>query len=53
MLSADDFVGISDRGEQLQKLIDDAYCCKWRLKANISKSALMVFARDAVEGDCI
>ena len=28
-----------------------AYCCKWRLKANVSKSAVMVFARDAVEGD--
>ena len=27
------------------------YCCKWRLKANGSKSAVMVFARDAVEGD--
>ena len=27
-----------------------AYCCKWRLKANVSKSAVMVFARDAVEG---
>ena len=50
---ADDFVGVSDSGEQLQKLIDvvHAYCCKWRLKTNVSKSAVMVFARDAVEGD--
>ena len=53
MLLADDFVGVSDSGEQLQMLIDvvHAYCCKWRLKANVSKSAVMVFARDAVEGD--
>ena len=53
MLFADDFVGVSDSGEELQKLIDvvHAYCCKWRLKANVSKSAVMVFARDAVEGD--
>ncbi len=45
MLFADDFVG-SDSGEQLQKLIDvvHAYCCKWRLKVNVSKSAVMVFA---------
>ena len=27
MLFADDFVGVSDSGEELQKLID-AYCCK-------------------------
>ena len=53
MLFADDFVGVSDSGEELQKLIDvvHTYCCKWRLKANVSKSAVMVFARDAVEGD--
>ena len=53
MLFADDFVGVSDSGEELQKLIDvvHAYCCKWRLKANVSKSAVMVFARDAVKGD--
>ena len=41
MLFADDFVGVSDSGEELQKLIDvvHAYCSKWRLKANVSKSA--------------
>ena len=27
-----------------------AYCCKWRLKANVCMSAVMVFARNAVEG---
>ena len=43
MLFADDFVGVSDSGEELQKLIDvvHAYCCKWRLKANVSKSAVL------------
>ena len=40
---------LGDDGVKLQKLIDvvHAYCCKWRLKANVSKSApsaVMVFA---------
>ena len=41
MLFADDFVGLSDSKEQLQKLIDVvySYCSKWRLKANVTKSA--------------
>ena len=26
------------------------YCNKWRLKANVSKSAVMVFSRNIVEG---
>ena len=36
MLFADDFVGVSDSRESLQKLIDvvHRYCNKWRLKAN-------------------
>ena len=31
MLFADDFVGVSDSGEELQKFIDvvHAHCCKW------------------------
>ena len=35
MLFADDFVGVSDSKESLQKLIDvvHGYCNKWRLKA--------------------
>ena len=44
MLFADDFVGVSDSRESLQKLID-GYCNKWRLKANVSKSVVMVFLR--------
>ena len=48
MLFADDFV---DSEEELQRLIKvaHAYCCKWRLKANVSKSAVVVFARKLVE----
>ena len=43
------FVGVSN---ELQRLINvaHAYCCKWRLKANVSKSAVVVFARELVEG---
>ena len=52
MLFADDFVGVSDSKESLQKLIDVvySYCCKWRLRANVIKSAVMVFSKDAVNG---
>ena len=54
MLFADDFVGVSNSEEELQRLINvaHAYCCKWRLKANVSKSAVVVFARELVEGSC-
>ena len=39
MLFADDFVGVGDSRESLQKLIDvvHGYCNKWRLKANVSR----------------
>ena len=52
MLFADDFVGVSDSRESLQKLIDvvHRYCSKWRLKANMSKRAVMVFYKNFVEG---
>ena len=53
MLFADDFVGVSDSRENRQKLIDvvHGYCNKWRLKANVSKSAVMVFSKkNSVEG---
>ena len=52
MLFADDFVGVSNSEEELQRLINvaHAYCCKWRLKTNVSKSAVVVFARELVEG---
>ena len=34
-----------DSKESLQKLIDVvySYCSKWRLRANVNKSAVMVF----------
>ena len=49
---ADDFVGISDSKESLQKLIDVVYSyfSKWRLRANVSKSAVMFFPKDGVNG---
>ena len=52
LLFADDFVMVSEFGEQLQKVIDvvHSYCRKWRLKANINKSAVMTFGKDSVEG---
>ena len=36
-------VGVSNSEEELQRLINvaHAYCCKWRLKANVSKSAVV------------
>ena len=49
MLFADDYVGVSKSRESLQKLID-RYCNRWRLKANVGKSAVMVFSKDRVEG---
>ena len=52
MLFANDFVGISDSKESLQELLDVVYrhCSKWRLRANVSKSTVMVFSKDAVNG---
>ena len=52
MFFADDFVGISDSKDSLQKLLDVeySYCSKWRLPANVSKSAVMVFSKDVVNG---
>ena len=49
MLFDGDCVGVSDSRESLQKLADmvHRYCSKWRLQANVSKSAVMVFS---VEG---
>ena len=46
LLFADDFVGVSDSKENLQKLIDvvHGFCNRWRLSANVSKSAVMVFS---------
>ena len=50
MLFADDFVGVSGTKEGLQKLISvvHGYCNKWRLRANVCKSAVMVFSKNPV-----
>ena len=52
LLFADGFVGVSESGEQLQRVIDvvHSYCRKWRLKANVSKSTVMTFGKGSVEG---
>ena len=50
MLFADDFVGLGDSKEQLEKLIEVVYNY-WRLKANVTKSAVMVFTKEAVDGE--
>ena len=54
MLFADDFVGVSESEEGLQQLIDAVrgYCNKWRLRANVNKSAVMVFSKQAVKSQC-
>ena len=38
--------------EQLQRVIDvvHSYCRIWRLKANVSKSAVMTFGKGSLEG---
>ena len=45
-------MGVTESEGKLQELINmvHAYCRKWWLKANVSKSAVMVFARDQVVG---
>ena len=55
LLFADDFVGMSDSSENLQKLIDvvHKFCNRWRLKANVSKCAVVVFSNSKVPGSWI
>ena len=50
LLFADDFVGMNDSRENLQKLIDvvHKFCNWWRLKANVSKCAVVVFSKSKV-----
>ena len=51
LLFADDFVGMSDSRENLQKLINvHKFCNRWRLKANVSKCAVVVFSKSKVPG---
>ena len=55
LLFADDFVGMSDSRKNLQKLIDvvHMFCNRWRLKANVSKCAVVVFSKSKVPGSWI
>ena len=50
ILFADDFVGVSDSKENLQRLIYVvySYCSKWSLRAIVSKNAVIVFSKDVV-----
>ena len=52
LLFVDDFVGMSDSIENLQKLIDvvHKFCNRWRLKVNVSKCAVVVFSKSKVPG---
>ena len=50
LLFADDFVGVSESKEQLQMLIDACLLLEMEAKANVSKSAVMVFSRESVDG---
>ena len=47
-----DFVGVSDSKESLQKLIDvvHGFCNRWKLRTKLSKSAVMVFSENMVKG---
>ena len=48
LLFANDYcVGVSESDEQLKRVVDevDSYCWKWRLKANVSNSAMMTFRK--------
>ena len=49
LLFGDEFVGVSESGEQFIDVVH-SYCRKWRLKANVSKSAVMTFGKGSVEG---
>ena len=45
-------MGMSDSRENLQKLIDvvHKFCNRWKLKANVSKCAVVVFSKSKVPG---
>ena len=52
LLFADDFVGVCNLAESLQSLIAvHGYCSRWRLRANVSKSVVMVFSKASVSGE--
>ena len=48
MIFADDIARVR-RARRVYRSLAHRYCNKWRLKANVSKSAVMAFARNPVE----
>ena len=46
LLFADDFVGVGESKDQLQRLTD-VVCLLLQMEANVSTSAVMVFARES------
>ena len=50
LLCAEDFVGISDSSENLQLDVVHKFCNRWRLKASVSKCAIVVFSKSKVSG---
>jgi hypothetical protein len=53
LLFADDFNALAESPGSLQRAVDvtHAWCCKWRMKANVgpTKSAVMLFAPDCAQ----
>ena len=51
LLFADDFVGVCNSAESLQNVIDTVhgYCSRWRLRVNVSKSAVNGFLQSIRE----
>ena len=47
-------MGVSESEEGLQKLIEvvHGYCRKWRLRANVNKTVVMVFSKKPVKCQC-
>ena len=54
LMLADDFVGLAESKEKLQKLADTvhAYSLKWRFKLSASKSAVVVFDGSKQKNGC-
>ena len=55
LLFADYFLGSTESSENLQQLLDIIYefCSKWRLHANVNKSAVLVFGKTKLKVSAI
>ena len=51
-LFVDDFVAITQSSKNLLQQIDISYelCSKWHLRANVNKSAVLMFGKDKIKG---